>query len=79
VIGVSSLAGGHKTLVPRLVEELKRHGRGDILVVAGGVIPPDDHAFLKEHGVVGVFGTGTAIPDAAESILRALLDRAKQR
>jgi methylmalonyl-CoA mutase len=78
VVGVSSLAGGHKTLVPALVEELKRQGRPEILIVVGGVIPPNDYAFLQERGVTAVFGPGTPIPEAAESILRALLNGAKQ-
>jgi methylmalonyl-CoA mutase len=72
VVGVSSLAAGHKTLVPRLVEALKAQGAGDIVVIAGGVIPPKDHAFLKEHGVACVFGPGTPIPQAALAVLDAI-------
>jgi methylmalonyl-CoA mutase len=72
VIGVSSLAAGHKTLVPRLVEALRAQGAGDIVVIAGGVIPPKDHEFLKEHGVACVFGPGTPIPQAALAVLDAI-------
>jgi methylmalonyl-CoA mutase len=72
VVGVSSLAAGHTTLVPRLVEALKAQGAGDIVVIAGGVIPPKDHAFLKEHGVACVFGPGTPIPQAALAVLDAI-------
>src|SRR3546814_2915063 len=61
VVGVSSQAAGHKTLVPQLIDELKAAGAGDILVVCGGVIPPQDHAFLHDAGVVAVFGPGTNI------------------
>ncbi len=74
IVGVSSLAGGHKTLAPALVEKLRRHGRGDVLVVAGGVIPPRDYGYLKERGIADVFGPGTVIPEAATSILRRLLN-----
>lgn len=73
IVGVSSLAAGHKTLVPSLIEELKKIGRGDIMVVAGGVIPPNDHSFLIEKGVSMVFGPGTNIPLAAQEILEKLL------
>ena len=76
-VGVSSLAAGHKTLVPALVDALKKLGAGDIVVVAGGVIPPKDHAFLKEHGVACVFGPGTPIPDAARAVLDAIPRRAR--
>jgi methylmalonyl-CoA mutase len=75
VVGVSSLAGGHKTLVPQLLDALGAAGRGDILVVAGGVIPPQDYRYLEERGVAGVFGPGTVIPDAAARIVRTLMDR----
>ncbi|WP_437692222.1 methylmalonyl-CoA mutase [Sorangium sp. So ce176] len=75
VVGVSSLAGGHKTLVPQLIEALGEAGRGDILVVAGGVIPPQDYRVLEERGVAGVFGPGTVIPDAAARIVRTLIER----
>ncbi|MGA2114581.1 MAG: methylmalonyl-CoA mutase [Bryobacteraceae bacterium] len=73
VLGVSSLAGGHKTLVPEVIGELRRLGREDILVVVGGVIPPRDYAFLEKAGVAAVFGPGTVIPICAQRILRALM------
>ena len=73
VIGVSSQAAGHKTLVPQLIEELRDAGAGDILVVCGGVIPPQDHAMLREAGVAAIFGPGTNIPTAAREVL-SLLD-----
>jgi methylmalonyl-CoA mutase len=72
VLGVSTLAGGHKTLVPEVIAELKRRGRGDILVYAGGVIPPQDYDYLKQAGVAGVFGPGSVIPLCAQVILNAL-------
>ncbi len=72
VIGASSLAAGHKTLIPELIQELKKIGRGDIGVVAGGIIPEPDHAFLKEKGVLSIFGPGTIISEAAIEILQAL-------
>jgi methylmalonyl-CoA mutase len=72
VVGVSSLAAGHKTLVPRLIEELRKLGREDILVVVGGVIPPQDYEFLYQAGVAGIYGPGTAIPKAAQQIMRVL-------
>jgi methylmalonyl-CoA mutase len=74
VLGVSSLAGGHKTLVPQAIAELKRLGREDILVVVGGVIPPHDYEFLHDAGVAAVFGPGSVIPLCAQQILRALGD-----
>jgi len=69
IVGVSSQAAGHKTLVPALIEALKCEGAGDILVVVGGVIPPKDHDFLKKAGVSAIFGPGTNIPKAAAEIL----------
>jgi methylmalonyl-CoA mutase len=72
IVAMSSLAGGHKTLLPQLVQELKRHGREDILVVAGGVIPAQDYAFLYEHGAAAVFGPGTPIPRSAATLLEKL-------
>ena len=72
IVGVSTLAGGHKTLVPELIERLKALGRGDMVVIVGGVIPPADYEFLKQRGVSAVFGPGTRIPEAAIEILRAL-------
>jgi methylmalonyl-CoA mutase len=74
LLGVSSLAAGHKTLVPQVISELKKLGREDILVIAGGVIPPNDYSFLFEAGVVGVFGPGTVIAEAAARILEIMLD-----
>lgn len=73
VVGASSLAAGHKTLVPALVTELEKKGRGDILVVAGGVIPEQDYDFLYDAGCVGIFGPGTKIPIAAADILDILI------
>ncbi len=72
VIGVSSLAAGHKTLIPRLIELLKAEGAGDIVVIAGGVIPVQDHQFLLDSGVAAVFGPGTNIPLAAGNVLDAI-------
>ncbi|MEO8025327.1 MAG: methylmalonyl-CoA mutase [Bryobacteraceae bacterium] len=72
VLGISTLAGGHKTLVPQVIEELAKLGRRDILVVVGGVIPPQDHDFLLKAGAAGVFGPGTRIPIAAQRILETL-------
>ncbi len=74
ILGVSSLAAGHKTLVPQVIEQLKKHGREDILVVAGGVIPQQDYDFLYNAGVVGVFGPGTKISKAAQEILQLLIE-----
>lgn len=73
VIGASSLAGGHKTLIPELVEELKTLGRPDIMVVAGGVVPKQDYAFLFAHGVADVFGPGTPVTTSAKAILSKLM------
>jgi len=73
VVGVSSLAGGHKTLIPRLIQQLRALGRPDILVVAGGVIPDKDIPVLLSEGVSHVFGPGTVIPTAAEDLLKTLL------
>jgi methylmalonyl-CoA mutase len=74
IVGVSSQAAAHKTLIPALMEALKREGAGDILVVCGGVIPPQDYEFLKKAGVAAIFGPGTNIPAAAAEIL-ALIRR----
>jgi methylmalonyl-CoA mutase len=73
VLGVSTLAGGHKTLIPEVIHELRALGRDDILVVVGGVIPPQDYGYLEQAGAAGVFGPGTVIPRAAQKILEALL------
>ena len=72
LVGVSSLAAGHLTLIPELLEGLEEAGRGDILVVVGGVIPPEDRETLREMGVVAVFGPGTVIPEAASDLLDRL-------
>ncbi len=72
VVGVSSLAAGHKTLVPQLIAELRALGRDDILVVVGGVIPPQDYEFLYKAGVAGIYGPGTVIPVAAQKIVEML-------
>ncbi len=73
LIGVSSLAAGHMTLVPQLVQELKKYGREDIKIIVGGVIPPQDYEPLKEAGAFAVFGPGTVIPKAAIEILEQLM------
>ncbi|MDP4210609.1 MAG: methylmalonyl-CoA mutase [Bacteroidota bacterium] len=73
VVGVSSLAAGHKTLVPQIIAELKKLGREDIMVIAGGVIPAQDYDFLYKSGVVAIFGPGTSVPYAAKKILEVLL------
>ena len=74
ILGISSLAGGHKTLVPEVVKELKGYGRDDIMVIVGGVVPKQDYEFLKEAGATAVFGPGTKISDAAIQILELLLE-----
>ncbi|MCI7403483.1 MAG: methylmalonyl-CoA mutase [Pyramidobacter sp.] len=75
IVGMSSLAAGHKTLLPQLVEELEKRGRGDIMVVAGGVIPAQDYQFLYDHGAACIFGPGTVIPAAAREMLQVLNKR----
>jgi methylmalonyl-CoA mutase len=75
IIGVSSLAAGHKTLVPQLVAELKTLGRDDIIICVGGVIPPQDYEFLYQNGADEIFGPGTIIPLAAEKLMHDLLDK----
>jgi len=72
VVGASSLAAGHKTLIPELIDALKEAGRADIKVVAGGVIPPQDYAMLRKAGVQAIFGPGTNLADAADEVLRLL-------
>jgi methylmalonyl-CoA mutase len=72
-VGVSTLAGGHRTLLPELIAELRRRGRNDVVVVAGGVIPTQDHAFLHSAGVAEIFGPGTVIPVSARKILSQLM------
>ena len=73
ILGISSLAAGHKTLVPQTLAALKELGRPDIMVIVGGVIPQQDYDFLYEKGVTGVFGPGTVIADAASEILDIML------
>jgi methylmalonyl-CoA mutase len=73
VLGVSSLAAGHKTLIPQVIDELKKLGRDDIMVIAGGVIPPQDYKFLYDAGVAAIFGPGTSVATAAKQILEILL------
>ena len=75
MVGVSSQAAGHKTLVPELVKELVQAGAGDVVVICGGVIPPQDYEGLRAAGVSAIYGPGTNIPDAAHEIL----DLIKQR
>ncbi|MES2748671.1 MAG: methylmalonyl-CoA mutase [Bacteroidota bacterium] len=74
ILGVSSLAAGHKTLVPQVIAELKKYGREDIMVIVGGVIPAQDYQFLFDAGAVAVFGPGTKISEAAISILEVLME-----
>lgn len=75
VVGVSSLAAGHKTLLPQLIEELRKLGRDDIVVVIGGVIPAQDYEFLNEQGAAAIFGPGTVIPVAAKKVLQEINER----
>ncbi|MGM9604581.1 MAG: methylmalonyl-CoA mutase [Faecousia sp.] len=75
IVGMSSLAAGHKTLLPQLVDELQKRGRGDIMVVAGGVIPAQDYEFLYEHGASCIFGPGSVIPACAKEMLEKLNER----
>lgn len=76
VVGVSSLAGAHKILVPRMIEELRKQGAEDVLVVVGGIIPPVDYDFLYNAGVAKVFGPGTMVTDSANQVLNALMENA---
>ena len=78
MVGFSSLAAGHNTLLPQLVEELKKLGREDIMVAIGGVIPVQDYDFLYEHGAVAIFAPGTNIPEAGCKLLTLLINRAKE-
>ena len=78
MVGFSSLAAGHKTLLPAIVEELKKRGREDILVCIGGVIPPQDYDYLYEHGAQAIFGPGTNIPECCIKLLHMLVDRAEE-
>ena len=72
VVGVSSQAAGHKTLVPELLKSIKKQGNNKILVVCGGVIPPQDYKFLKDKGVAAIYGPGTNIPQAADNIIQLI-------
>jgi len=72
VIGVSSLAAGHLTLVPEVKAELEKQGRGDIMIVVGGVVPPQDYAALKQAGAEAIFPPGTVIAEAAEELVKSL-------
>ncbi|MCW8804282.1 MAG: methylmalonyl-CoA mutase, partial [Ignavibacteriaceae bacterium] len=74
ILGISSLAGGHKTLVPQVIEELKKLGREDIMVIVGGVIPAQDYEFLYKAGVIAIFGPGTKVTEAGKEILKVLLE-----
>ena len=74
-VGMSSLAAGHKTLLPKLMEELQALGREDIIVIVGGVIPQQDYEYLYEHGAYAIFGPGTKIPEAAQKIMEEILRR----
>ena len=69
VVGISSLAGGHKTLLPQLVSALKVRGAGHVLVIVGGVVPPQDYAVLEKAGAAAIFGPGTRVPDAARRVI----------
>ena len=71
-VGVSTLAAGHKTLVPAVIAELRKHGAGDIVVFVGGVIPKQDYDFLVEAGVKGIYGPGTPIPASAKDVLEQI-------
>jgi methylmalonyl-CoA mutase len=75
VVGVSSQAGGHKTLVPELVAALRKKGANDVVVVVGGIIPPQDYAYLRDQGAAAIFGPGTAVPKAAREVLHAIQSR----
>jgi methylmalonyl-CoA mutase len=77
ILGVSSLAAGHKTLVPKVIQELKAQGRGDIMVIVGGVIPPQDYDFLYKAGVLAIFGPGSVISDAGIKLLELMIDSRK--
>ena len=78
IVGMSSLAAGHKTLLPQLVAELKKLGREDILVTVGGVIPAQDYDMLRKAGAAAIFGPGTVIPHAAELLLKELISRLEE-
>jgi methylmalonyl-CoA mutase len=75
ILGISSLAAGHKTLVPQVINELKKYGREDVMIVAGGVIPQQDYDFLYKAGVSFIFGPGTVISKSAIDILEKLINK----
>jgi methylmalonyl-CoA mutase len=75
IVGVSSLAAGHKTLVPQIIEELKKLGREDIMVIAGGVIPAQDYDYLYQAGVAAIFGPGTPVAYSAVQMMKILLGK----
>ena len=72
MVGASSLAAGHKTLIPELINRLRDHGRSDIKVIAGGVIPPQDYDYLRDAGVQGIYGPGSNVVECAADVLRLL-------
>ena len=74
VLGVSSLAAGHKTLIPQVIAELKKLGREDIMVTAGGVIPAQDYDFLYKAGVAAIFGPGTSVAHSAKIVMQLLMN-----
>jgi methylmalonyl-CoA mutase len=78
-VGVSTLAAGHKTLVPAIIEALKAQGGDDIIVFVGGVIPKQDYAFLYDAGVKGIYGPGTPIPASAKDVLERIRETARAR
>jgi methylmalonyl-CoA mutase len=78
-VGVSSLAAGHKTLVPELIAKLRGKGHGDVTVIVGGVIPPEDYPFLRDAGVAEIFGPGTNVLEAAFSVLNQIEGRLTNR
>lgn len=79
VVGVSSQAASHKTLIPQLIAALEALGAGDVVVVCGGVIPPHDYEFLKDAGVEAIFGPGTRITAAATEVLSTIEERSRRR
>jgi methylmalonyl-CoA mutase len=74
ILGISSLAAGHKTFVPQVIDTLKKYGRDDIMVIVGGVIPKQDYQYLMDAGATAIFGPGTKISDTAIHILEILID-----
>lgn len=79
VIGISSQAAGHRSLIPALIAELKKNDMSDVVVICGGVIPPSDYDFLLQAGVSAVFGPGTRIPDAVDKVLTILEEKQQQK